>query len=288
MINAKFNLKKLCIFIFGIFLYALSFNLFYAPYNIIIGGSTGLSLIFREWIGISPSLFVAIVSYTMIVFSFIYLGKSATLKTIIGTILYPIFLELTSWLAIWIDVSLSSTLLTVIYGGFLIGIANGIMLKTGFTTGGFNVIYQIVNKYLKISIGNSILAINIVILVMGTYVFGLCNTLYAIIALYISSVVADRVIIGVSNAKAFYIVTNKEKEVKELIFKELGYTVTELSAKGGYTNKNKKMLMCVVPTKEYFILKEAVMELDKGAFFLITDTYEVSNNVDSIDVIKEL
>lgn len=272
----KKTIKKYLVFIFGIFLYALSFNVFFAPYNIIIGGSTGLSLIFREWVGISPSLFVAIVSYTLIIFSFIYLGLNSTLKTIVGTILYPIFLEITSNIVLNFDTSLSSTLLIVIYGGITIGFANGLMLKTGFTSGGFNIIYQIVNKYLKVSVGNAILGINVVILTLGAYVFGLSNTLYAIIALYISSIVTDRVILGVSNCKTFYIITSKDKEVKELVINKLSHTVTEIDAKGGYSNKNKKMLMCVVPTKEYFILKEAVKELDKEAFFLITDTYEVS------------
>lgn len=273
----KKNIKKYVLFIFGIFLYALSFNLFYAPYDIIIGGATGLSLIFREWVGISPSVFVAIVSFTLIIFSFIYLDLNTTLKTIAGTILYPIFLELTNYLTVFFDTNLSSTLLIVIYGGVLIGFANGLMLKTGFSTGGFNVLYQIINKYLKLSIGNSILVINVIILLLGTYVFGLSNTLYAIIALYISSIVTDRVIIGVSKSKAFYIITSREEEVKELIINKLSHTVTELDAKGGYSNKNKKLLMCVVPTKEYFILKEAVRELDKEAFFLITDTYDVSS-----------
>lgn len=273
----KNSVIKYVVFISGIFLYALSFNLFYAPYNIMIGGTTGLSLVFREWVNISPSLFVAIVSFTLIIFSFIYLGLKATLKTVLGTILYPIFLEITSYLVLYLDTNLSSTLLVVIYGGILTGFANGLMLKTGYTTGGFNILYQIMNKYLKIPMGSSILAINAVVLVLGAYVFGLSNALYAIIALYISSVVTDRVIIGVSNSKTFYIVTSHEDEVKELIINKLSHTVTEINARGGYSNKNKKMLMCVVPTKEYFILKEAVLELDKDAFFLITDTYEVSS-----------
>lgn len=264
-------------FIFGIFLYAFSFNLFYVPYNMVIGGSTGLSLIFKEWIGISPSLFVAIVSYTLIVFSFIYLGKEATLKTIVGTILYPIFLEVTNRFIVYFDTSLSAMLLISIYGGVFIGIANGIMLKTGYTTGGFNIIYQILNKYFDIAMGKCILIVNVIILLLGLYVFGIASALYSVIALYISSIITDKVILGISNTKTFYVITNKPKDVKELIFNDLKHTVTEIDARGGYTNDKKKMLMSVIPTKEYFIFKEAIKEIDKNAFFLITDTYEVMN-----------
>ena len=277
----KFDLKteivRYFIFVFGIFLYAFSFNLFYAPYNIVIGGTTGLSLIFREWVGISPSIFVGIVSYTLIIFSFIYLGKDATFKTILGTILYPIFLEVTGRFVVYFDTSLSAMLLIAIYGGVFIGVANGIMLKTGYTTGGFNVIYQIFNKYFKISIGKCILIVNIIILLLGVYVFGVSCALYSIVALYISSMITDKVILGISNTKTFYVITSKPKDVKDLIFNELKHTVTEIDARGGYTNEKKKMLMSVIPTRDYFMFKESIREIDKGAFFLITDTYEVMN-----------
>lgn len=273
----KKELLRYFVFIFGIFLYAFSFNLFYAPYHMVIGGTTGLSLIFNEWIGISPSVFVAIVSYTLIVFSFIYLGKDATFKTIVGTILYPVFLEVTSKLIVYFDTSLSAMLLIAIYGGVFIGVANGIMLKTGYTTGGFNVIYQIINKYFKIPMGKCVLIVNSIILVLGVYVFGIACALYSIIALYIASIVTDKVILGISNTKTFYVVTSKPKDVKDLILKELKYTVTEMDARGGYTNEKKKMLMSVIPTKKYFIFKEAIKEIDENAFFLITDTYEVMN-----------
>lgn len=268
--------KNYILFVIAAFIYAFGFNLFYAPYNIVIGGTTGMSLIFREWVGIEPSVFVAIVSAALLIVSFIYLGVSSTFKNIIGTILYPVFLAVTQNIVFYLDIKLSSMLLIVIYGGIVIGFANGIMLRSGFTIGGFNIIYQLLNKYFKVSFGKSILFVNLVILILGTYVFGLATTLYAIIALAISSLITDHMIIGVSNAKTFYIVTNKEEEVKELVINKLSHTITEISAKGGYTNKNKKLLMTVIPTKEYFILKEAVLELDKNAFFLITDTYEVS------------
>lgn len=273
----KKEILRYFMFIFGIFLYAFSFNLFYIPYHMVIGGATGLSLIFNEWIGISPSLFVAVISYTLIIFSFIYLGKDTTFKTIVGTILYPVFLELTSKLVVYFDTSLSAMLLIAIYGGVFIGIANGIMLKTGYTTGGFNVIYQIINKYYKIPMGKCVLIVNVIILMLGVYVFGIACALYSVIALYIASNITDKVILGISNTKTFYVVTSKPKDVKDLILNELKYTVTEIDARGGYTNEKKKMLMSVVPTRSYFIFKEAIREIDDKAFFLITDTYEVMN-----------
>lgn len=273
----KVLIKNYFMFIVAAFLYALGFNLFYSPYNVVISGTTGLSLVFREWIGISPSTFVAIVSVFLLLVSFIYMGFDTTFKNIIGTLIYPTFLALTENLVAMLNINLSSMLLVVIYGGITIGVATGLMMRSGFTIGGFNILYQLFNKHFNISYGKSLLFINLSILLLGTYVFGLTNALYAVIALCISSYITDHVIIGVSRAKTFYIVTDKENEVKELVINKLSHTVTEISAKGGYTNKNKKLLMTVIPTKEYFILKEAVQTLDNDAFFLITDTYEVSS-----------
>ena len=273
----KVLMKNYFMFIVAAFLYALGFNLVYSPYNVVISGTTGLSLVFREWIGISPSTFVAIVSGLLLLVSFIYMGFDITFKNIIGTLIYPTFLALTENLVAMLNINLSSMLLVVIYGGITIGVATGLMMRSGFTIGGFNILYQFFNKYFNISYGKSLLFINLSILLLGTYVFGLTNALYAVIALCISSYITDHVIIGVSRAKTFYIVTDKESEVKELVINKLSHTVTEISAKGGYTNKNKKLLMTVIPTKEYFILKEAVQTLDNDAFFLITDTYEVSS-----------
>ena len=119
--------------------------------------------------------------------------------------------------------------------------------------------------------------INVIILMLGVYVFGIACALYSVIALYIASNITDKVILGISNTKTFYVVTSKPKDVKDLILNELKYTVTEIDARGGYTNEKKKMLMSVVPTRSYFIFKEAIREIDDKAFFLITDTYEVMN-----------
>ena len=271
--------QRYCLFIFGMFLSALTFNLFFSKYNIVNGGSTGLSIIFNHLYGIDESKFILCVSLVLLVFSFFLLGFKKTLKTIIGTLLYPTFIKITSYLLVYFDIESTSFLLLMVYGGILSGIATGIIMKTGFTTGGFNILYQILNKYLKISIGNSSLIVNSFVLIFGCLIFGIVNSIYAVISLFISSFITDRVLLGVSRNKTFYIITNNDNEVKEYILKKLNHGVTVLNVKGGYSNDKKKMLMCVVPTKEYFNLKEIVLKIDKDAFFLITDSYEVAGAI---------
>ena len=99
--------------------------------------------------------------------------------------------------------------------------------------------------------------------------------MYGVIILYIISMLTDKVLLGISDSKAFYIVTEKEEQVKEYILNNLSHGVTIFQARGGYDNKKQKVLFCVIPTKEYFKLKEGIAAIDQKAFFVVTDAYEV-------------
>ena len=273
-INSKDYTKRFLIMLCGLFISSFAFNLFFAPNNIVVGGISGLSLIIKEYFHIKPSLFISIASVFLIIISFIFIGKEKTLNTLIVVIIYPIFIEATSKITNHIDLETSSLLITIIFGGALDGLASGLILKEGFSAGGTQIITQIMYKYLHMSLGKSSLIVNSLIITTAIFTFGITKSMYAVIALYISSTITDRVILGVSNNKSFYIITDKEEEVCEFIIQKLHHSVTIINAKGGYSNKNKKLLLCIIPTKEYFLVKEVVLEIDKNAFFLITDSYE--------------
>jgi len=278
-IKRKDTPKRYLMFIIGCFLSALAFNVFYSNYHIVTGGSAGLSIIMNYLYHIDESKFVLIVSLGLLLLSFFTLGFKKTLRSTLGTLLYPLFMKLTSYLVVYFNLQTNSLLLPVIYGGLLSGFATGIIMKTGFTTGGFNILYQMLHKYFKISIGKSSLVVNSYVLIFSSFIFGIPRAIYAIISLYIASVITDKVLLGTSLSKTFYIVTEKDEEVKNYIISKLKHGVTVLNVKGGYSNTKKQMLMCVVPTKEYFNLKEVVLKIDKNAFFLITDSYEVGGAI---------
>ena len=113
------------------------------------------------------------------------------------------------------------------------------------------------------------------IVLAGAFTFGWTKAMYAIIVLYIFSIIVDRVILGISNSKAFYIITSEYEKIKKFILNNLGHGVTVIEVKGGYSGKKDNILMCVVPTSDYFKLKEGIKLIDKEAFIVITDSYEV-------------
>lgn len=275
----KDKMERYCLFILGVYIYALAFNLFLAPYDIVSGGATGLSLIIKDLFGINSSIFVFVFSLITLVIGGFILGWDMAFKTLIGIILLPLFMSATEIFNSIVDLSGANILLLMIYGGVLTGFANGLILKTGFSVGGFQTIYQVLYKLFNIGISKSNMVINFFVILMGSYVFGIPNAFYAIVTLYVSSLITDKVLLGISDSKAFYIVTDKEGEVSTFIMEKLDHAVTLIDVKGGVSSDKKKMVLTVIPTREYFLVKEVVSKLDKNAFFLITDAYEVQGGL---------
>lgn len=274
-LNSRNRAERVAIFIWGVLVYAISFSIFFSPRNIVTGGTTGLSLIARDLFGIDPSIFVFISSFLLLVLGFFLLGKEATIKTLFGVVLLPIFMEFSGIFQELIDFRESSMFLTVFFGGIMMGLGNGMILRSGFSVGGFQTIYQIFYKYFGISIGKSTLWLNGILICFSSFFFGISSALYAIVGIYISSVVTDKVMLETSISKTFYIVTEKEKEISQYIVENLGYGATVMEGRGGYSNDRKKVLMCAVPTRQYYQAKEVMRDIDPDIFFLIIDTYEI-------------
>ena len=274
-LKTKNRLFRTAIFVWGVLIYAISFSIFFSPNNIVSGGTTGLSLIIKELIGLETSNFVLIFSLGTLIVSYIFLGKYDTMKALLGSILLPIFMEFSSIYQGLIGLENTSLFLIVFIGGLLMGLGNGLIIRSGFSVGGFQIIYQILYNRFGISIGKSTLWINGVLVAFGGIFFGFSTALYAIIGLYVSSVITDRVMLETSAIKTFFIITEKDKEIRQYIIDNLGYSTTQVDAKGGFSNQNKKVLMCAIPTRQYFDVKNTIQKIDEDVFFLITDTYEI-------------
>ena len=155
------------------------------------------------------------------------------------------------------------------------GFGLGLVFKAGFTIGGTDIVNQIISKYAKLSMGKCMLISDGLIILASGFFFGLNSMLYSIIILYIMSIMSDKVVLGISDNKVFYIITDKDEEIKTYIMDYLKHGVTIFDVKSGYKNKNDNVLMTVLPTKDYYRLREGIKEIDDNAFFIVTDSYEV-------------
>ena len=274
-VKHKIKIKELIEFIIGCFLVALAFNLFMSPNNLVAGGVSGFSLILKYFFGFNPSTIISIANILLIILSFLVLGKEKTKATILGSIIFPIFVGLTEHFSTYISFKESEIILIAIFGGVLQGLGAGLIFKAGYSTGGTDILNMIVSKIFKISLGNSMFFTDGIIIIIGAFVFGFNHLMYSFIILYLISTLTDRVVLGISDSKAFYIITSKEKEVKAFVINELSHGITEFNAKGGYNSENQTVLMSVVPTREYYKLKEGIYNIDKDALFVVMDSYEV-------------
>ena len=275
-IKEKNYWKNFFLFIMGVTFSAISVSVFFNPNNVVTTGSTGLAIIINRYINIDLSLIILVISSILLVLDFSVFGIEHGARNILGTLLYPIFIKATSLIADIVYFNNTSLFLLILVGGVFSGIGFGLVKKSGYSLGGFYVLYDILNKNFKISIGKANLICNMTIIIASTFIFGLDKCIYAFIGLYVASYVGDKIMLGVSRNKAFYIVTSKPNLVKDYIINNLKHTVTIVNARGGYSDKNKKMLLCVLPTREYTMVKDVIKEMDSKAFFLITDSYHVS------------
>lgn len=274
-IKKRNKLKELIYLNLGCLIVALAFNIFFSPYNLVCFGVSGLSIVMKHF-GITPATFILLANLTLLALSFIVLGKETTKNSIIGSLVFPLYVYITTPLTNIIDLSGTETIVIAIFGAVLAGTGFGLIFKTGYTTGGTDVIGLIFSKITKKSLGqNKFLADGLVVL-SGAIVYSWETMFYGILILYIISLMIDKIILGISNSKAFYILTNKEEETKQFLTSNINSGLTLIKAKGGYTGHSQSLMLAVVPTRNYYYIKERLKQIDKEVFFLVCDAYEVN------------
>lgn len=266
--------KRYFFLIIGVTLYAISYNLFFYKNNIVYGGASGISIILKNVL--DPYIALFILNLFFLTLSFFLLGRKQTINSLVGSLLYPLMIKLTSNIGNYITIDNDNLLLISIIGGVLVGLASGTVFKSGFTTGGTDILNQIVAKYFKTSIGTAMLMTDGLIVIVGGFFFGWTKVLYAMIVLYIINIMVDKVVLGISNNKAIYINTTEEDSVSNYLLNGLKLGITLIETRGGYTNKKNQMIMCVAPTSQYFEIKEGISQIDPKAVILVTDAYQAS------------
>lgn len=276
-IESNHKLGRYVTFVFGILIMAVAFNLFLKPNNL-ISGVSGLSIITEKVFNIDPSLLILLANVLLLIASWTFLGLEKTKNTILGSLLYPVFIKLTDWVPNYVDFGNTETLVIALTGGVLSGIGGGLVFKNNFTSGGTDILKQIFSKYGKMPYSKANIYSEGPIVLLGAFIYGWQSFLYSIITIAIVGVVSDRVILGISEYKTLQIITSKEKDIKSFIIDNLAHGVTVVDAKGGFTGEHRNVLLCAIPTREYFLAIEGIKKIDPSAFVIVTDTYEIQGN----------
>lgn len=267
-------MKKWIKFILGITIVAFSFNLFCVPDNLASTGVGGLAIVVNNFISIDTSLFVGIVNIFLIILSFIFLGKDDTYKTILGAFIYPVMLKLTSYITCLIDLSSVDLLVKAIMGGIINGYGLGMVFKTGYTTGGTDIIEAIVCKYLKISMDKAIIMVDGMVVILTGLVFGVEHLIYAFVILIFQSIYSNQFMLGIKEDKILYINSRKNKKIREFLSSTYNYGITILKGRGGFSNRNNDILVVSIKSKFYLEIKEVILLIDSKSFITVCDSYE--------------
>ena len=256
----------------GSLLVALALDIFLVPNRIAAGGVTGLATIFFYVLKIPVSWTIMLMNIILLLFSYRELGLRLVIKTLYGATVTSVFVEL---LQHRLPVPTHDLLLASIYGGIMAGLGTGIVLRSGGTTGGTDLVARLIAKFLPITVGQALLGADSVVIIMAGIFFNAELALYALLGLLATSQVIDLVQEGFSFAKAAFIITGHSEEVAQAIFQELGRGVTALAGQGMYTGEQRPVLISVVAKTEESRLKDVVYGVDARAFVFFTDAHEV-------------
>lgn len=280
-VHKKNIFKKYMMLLTGCLIVAFSFNLFFLRYHIVCFGVSGVSIVLSKF-GVNPSAFIMSANLVLLIISYFFLGIDDVKNQLVGALIYPVFVELTLKVTEIIDLGNLEMIVIAVIGGILTGVGYGLIYKSGFSTGGTDVIGNLICKYTKISMGTAMMFVNVTIIAIGKLVFSWEIVMYAIVVAYLISVATDKILLGISNSKAFYIVVDRNKDdiVNDFLLSLPGVGSTIIDASGGYSNDKQTLFLAVAPTKMYFIIREGLKEIDKNIFYLVCDSYEVSDKDD--------
>lgn len=272
----KLNKKTLIngmLLILGCLLIALTFNIFCVPNKIVPGGLSGVGIIFDHLFEIKTSYVLLVGNLLLVTTGIICLGLKDTIPSIIGAVVYTLIMYLTECLNITIN--LSSVFLNVITVGVLFGVGCTMVYLSGCSLGGLDIIGVIFNKKFGLTLGTSLFIVNGLVLVIGTFIFGIEALLISLIIRYIESKIIDTFLTGISDSKILFINTDKIEEITKYIIEEIESGVSEIKVTSGFKKQKNTVLMCVVPTEKYLLLKSQIIQIDNDAFITVMDSYEV-------------
>ena len=252
---------------------AFSIEEFLVPCLIMDGGIVGISIIINNLTGISLGLLTFLINIPFILFGARKLGKQFVFKSSFAVLVFSAALEV---FAPFVNVT-EEPLLAVCFGGVILGIGVGLVIKFGGCLDGTEAVAILINKRFSISVGRMVLIFNIFIYGAAGLLFGWDRAMYSLLTYFIASKVLDMIENGLETAKAAFIITNDASEVSKLIYEKLGRTVTIMEGEGLVSGK-KTVLYCVLTRFEVRELRNIINSVDESAFVTVSDVSEIIGN----------
>ncbi|PMQ02482.1 MAG: hypothetical protein CBR30_02260 [Dictyoglomus sp. NZ13-RE01] len=258
--------------LFGVLLVALSIVVFLAPNKLVGGGVSGIAIILYHLFKFPIGIVMLILNIPIFILGIKLLGIHFGIKTLLGTILLSVLVDFFNLFPVQ---PISNTFLATIYGGLIAGLGLGIVFKYGGSTGGTDVLAQILSHYTGLNLGQALLIIDGIIVLTAGFIFNFELALYALLVIFIQGYAIDLVQQGLSYTKSALIFSDKPRELGKKILEELGRGATIFYGMGLYSGQEREILYCVVSQQEVGRLKEIIHKNDPKAFVVISPAHEV-------------
>ncbi len=273
--------KRYLMITMGIALMVGGFYYFIMPAALVIGGVSGVGVLFSELFPIRVSYVVFILNVLLLGLGWLFLGFKSFARSVYGSLLFPVILFLLEEFSPQLKMEHSYLLYTT-FGGFFLGLGFGYVIKYGGTSGGTDIPIKILHRLLKLPLSVSIYLVDGVIILSGVIAFyadrGVSMGLYAILTMVISGRVADYVVVGSNTLKAVHIITDKPREMKQLIYDTLERGVSLVPIRGGYTLQDRTMVLSVITRDEYYTIRNVIAEVDPDAFVFASPATEIQGD----------
>lgn len=256
----------------GAVLYVFALKVFITPMQIPSGGIAGLALLCNYILGLPFGVVTIVMNVPLLLFGYKMLGRDFFFKTLYMTVLSSVLTDLAGFLPAYDG----DILLAALFGGIIKGVGFGLVIRSGGTAGGSDVISKYIFRKRSIPIGTTNMTLNVCVLLMSAFFLKSIESLfYGIITQYVVSVVMDHIIYGSDVQKEAMIITSKPDEISQAVLSELRHGVTAIEGKGMYTGQERTILLVVIRRHETNQLKKLILNVDEGAFMMLSDTSEV-------------
>lgn len=276
MIKTKVSdiLKNNGMWIIGCILYSIGVNSFAVPNSIAQSGVTGIAVILNHLFSVPVGTVNLLLNIPLLILMWIFLGKKLVARTLWVTVLLSAALDL---VAMFIPAYTGDKILASLFCGLLQGSGLGLIMITGATSGGTDIVARLVHKFFPhITIGRVVMLADAVIIAAGMLVFGSIETgLYAIIVIFVSTKVIDSMIYGTGNGKMLMVVTDKADEVSKAIISSSRRGVSIIPAIGAYTGESKNVLLCVARKHEISGIIKTIKSIDDKTFIIVSEANEI-------------
>jgi uncharacterized membrane-anchored protein YitT (DUF2179 family) len=260
----------------GALVQAVGLRLFLVPAELASGGISGIAQLINHYTKWPIGLMVFVGNIPLFLLGWRMLGgRRFALRTLVAVVAYSFFADALLWLPFFPKAGITNDLvLNSLYGAVVSGIGYGLVYRGQGTSGGSDILARILNRWRGISMTQSYLMTDVVVILAAGFIFGWSKALYAIITLYVSGLVVDSTLEGSGTVRTAFIITGKCREVSERILADMERGVTILQGTGAYTGTDRPVLYCVVTRSEVQQLKTIVHEADPQAFMVVGAAHE--------------